>query len=99
VSTQVAIAPLLVSVIASPSSDTEPQVGDVVGFTASTTPSGALIDAYTWNFGDGTDPQTSQSFQVVHTYHSSGTKTVTACLTIAGGGDAACGIGSVVVKP
>jgi hypothetical protein len=100
VSTQVAIAPLLVSVVASPSSDTEPRVGDVVGFTATTTPGGALIDAYTWNFGDGTDPQTSQSFQVEHTYHSSGTKTVTACLTISGGGgDTACGIGSVVVKP
>jgi PKD repeat protein len=74
-------------------------VGDRVGFTATTTPGGALIDAYTWNFGDGTDPETSQSFQVDHTYHSSGTKTVTACLTISGGGDTACGIGSVVVKP
>jgi hypothetical protein len=99
VSTQVAIAPLHVSVVAAPSSDTEPQVGDRVGFTATTSPDGALIDSYEWNFGDGTEPQTSQSFQVEHTYHSSGTKTVTACLTISGGGDTVCGIGSVDVKP
>lgn len=99
VSTQVAVAPLLVSVIAAPSSDTEPQVGDVVGFTATTSPTGALIEQYEWDFGDGSAKQTSQTNQVVHTYHSSGTKIVTVSLTPLGGGDAAVGIGQVDVKP
>jgi hypothetical protein len=99
VSTQVAVAPLLVSVVAAPSSDTEPQVGDVVGFTATTSPTGALIEQYEWDFGDGSAKQTSQTNQVVHTYHSSGTKIVTVSLTPLGGGDAAVGIGQVDVKP
>lgn len=51
-STQLAIAPLLVTLAATPVSTTQPQVGTLVTFTATPT-TGAAIERYEWNLGDG----------------------------------------------
>ncbi|NJM93783.1 MAG: PKD domain-containing protein [Cytophagales bacterium] len=47
---------------------------------ASTDPDG-LISSYVWDFGDGSDPQSAENLQVVHTYASFGTYTVALTVT------------------
>jgi hypothetical protein len=62
-STQVAVAPLGVTISLSPSS---PRLADVVTFTATPT-AGALVDHYEWDFGDG-NTSVATSNQVTHSF-------------------------------
>jgi adhesin/invasin len=82
-STQVAVAPLAVTVSFSPSS---PQRAQVVAFTATPT-SGALVDRYEWDFGDG-DTSVATSNQVTHSFASAGGYVVSVRAVPFGGGEA-----------
>ena len=53
-----------------------------VNFTATVTPSSAVVSRYVWNFGDGTPPVTTTSNQTVHQYNDDDvTKIVTVTVT------------------
>jgi PKD repeat protein len=62
-------------------SDSNPNIGDTVGFDASTSsdPAGS-IQSYGWNFGDGA---TGSGVSPSHAYATSGDKTVTLTITAA----------------
>ena len=64
--TQVAITNLSVNVAASPSTATRGVT--VVTFTATVAPSGASIDHYSWNFGDGTGTVQSSGNTQTHVF-------------------------------
>jgi hypothetical protein len=64
-STQVAVSPLVVSLSYSPSAPT-PNAGVTFTATAST---GALIDKYEWDFGDGSSTSTTSN-TTVHVYNN-----------------------------
>lgn len=70
-STQVGVAPLELSLTASPSTV---QAGTVVTFEAVPT-QGALIERYEWNFGDGSGPVVTGR-QAIRTYPTSGVRIV-----------------------
>lgn len=81
VSTQIAVAPLALTLASTPDN---PIVGTTVTFTV--TPStGALIDHYDWNFGDGSTG-TSTGTQVTHAYGSAAVFPVSVTATPSGGG-------------
>lgn len=71
--TQIAITGLSATLGASTST---PTTGSSVVFTASVTPSSAVIYHYEWDFGDDTSATTDGN-QVSHIYTSTGRKTVT----------------------
>lgn len=97
-STQVAVAPLAVTLTATPVSATLPQVGTVVTLTAVVTPSTAIIDRYEWNFGDGTTATTSGN-QVPKTYAAAGTQIISVRVIPFGNGTFATALTTVEVKP
>jgi len=77
-------------------SPADPEVGTVVTFTASYTPSSAIPPiTYHWNFGDG-DTVITTTRTVIHSYTTGGYHTVT--LTTTNGGGAALYARNVEIK-
>jgi len=74
-STNVAIAPLTLT----PSGPSSIAAGSTGSYTITPT-TGAFIDSYQWDFGDGTIVSTASNTQT-HVYASSGTKTITVTVT------------------
>jgi Bacterial Ig-like domain (group 1)/PKD domain len=72
-STQVAVGPLQAVGTASPSATTK---GAPVVFTVTPT-TGAYIDHYEWDFGEGADPISTSSNSMNHAFNSVGTRIVT----------------------
>ncbi len=96
-STQVSVAPLAVSLAFTPSSATTPQVGQPVTFTA-TVSTGAIVQEYQWNFGDG-QTRTTTSNRVTHTYGAAGPNIVSVSVVPIDNGDAESDVVVVDVKP
>jgi PKD repeat protein len=67
----VIVAPLTAVAVANPTSTT---VGNSILFTV-TASTGALIDHYVWDFGDGSGPFSSQSNAISHLYVQRGSYT------------------------
>lgn len=63
-----------------------PARGHPVHFDASvsSTTDSDKIDSYTWNFGDGTAPQTRTTAKITHAFHSTGLHTVRLTVTDSG---------------
>jgi adhesin/invasin len=72
-STQIAVAPLQANGTASPQSTTK---GEPVVFTVTPT-TGAYIDHYEWDFGEGGDPISTSSNSMSHALNGVGTRIVT----------------------
>jgi hypothetical protein len=98
VSTVVAVSQMTItSVTALPSSTTAPKVGDTVTFQV-TPATGASVDQYVWDFGDGTNA-TTQASVITHVYTSSGSKVATVKAYPAGSSEATTSLVAVDVKP
>jgi hypothetical protein len=93
-STQVAVAPLAVSLAGSPATA---NARATVTFTA-TVSTGALIDRYDWNFGDGTT-HSSTTNQVAKAFPSAGNYPVTVRVIPFQNGAASSAIITYVVTP
>lgn len=97
-STQVAVAPLAVTLSFAPNSSSAPRVADVVTFTATPT-TGALIDHYEWAWGDGQPGGSTVSGQVTHSYLSAGSYVASVKVVPIGNGTPATQLVTVDVKP
>jgi Bacterial Ig-like domain (group 1)/PKD domain len=96
-STQVSVAPLQVTLSTTPASATLPQVGTVVTLTA-TPSSGAIIDRYEWNFGDGV-VNTTSSGQTIKIYLAVGQYVALVRAYPIGSGEFAQSLATIDVKP
>jgi adhesin/invasin len=72
-STQVAVAPLTATGLASPSTTV---FGQTTTLSVTVLPAGASIEQYIWDFGEG-GPVVTASNSISHDFQSKGTKTVT----------------------
>lgn len=91
-STQVAVSPLQLSVLVSPSTVS---AGSNVTFTAIPS-TGAVIDRYIWNFNDGRGPVTTGATAVAN-YPNAGTRIVTVTAIPFGNGQSAEAVTQVIV--
>lgn len=83
-STLAVVAPLTLTVATSSAL----QRNAIITFTATPT-TGALIEKYVWDFGDGSAPQTTQSNQAIKTFPNVGYYVITVTATPTGGGTTA----------
>lgn len=72
-----------------------PTVNQPVTFTATVTPTTAVIQRFEWNFGDGTPPETTSSNQRSHIYAAAGSKTVTVNAVAT---DGTTGTGQIIIN-